>query len=1084
MCDSEDSGSNRAVQSGNTVGPENHVGEFNHVSGGVTVDTFIPNTLSRRPWLSGNAQFDDRLLDVSYPNIALQWTVEITLDTDIVFRLSDKAFYVQNADGVSEYYDARVENAPTINVSVGEWLNPNYQISDLTLQINNRDGFFNPYLSHGEFFKQWSNASVVIKVGFGEQYSNYVTLFEGNVTEKQGISTTRDSISLHVYDKLAKDAVPIPANAFVTSVYPDVNTADAGKPIPLVYGDWTTDVPACGAVTAYCINANEVGATAFEYKISDFELQSIDSIWLHRGNRKEGEPEGPIQINTGAVTRNLLNGSFSMAISSDVFTSEAVLYDNQTCGSGSSFEHIAVKDSSINFITQRIQVGDRVLKRATGQYATVTVVANTALTLTGSGVTFANGDEYVVLTSKYQFLSGDRVSITCNGKPLNILSTLNLLNLNDPITQPWGLSVDSDDTLWISDNSTQKIYHLTASGTLIQEIAYASINSFTTTVRGISVTPSGGFIWVVDSSTSTIYKYDYVNLALVTTLLASAITGLAALAVIFGIAAKANGNIWIVDRFGNDYYEVNPSTSAVVTTFANTAFDAASTAPDTIGYDAVNDELLIADRDSDKLYRVTATTGALVRATPFGNIVSGLLLCRGVSAASDGTLFLVDWDTQIVYNYLDVPSASDNPCYIARDLLQTFGNHTSDEFDLSWNETAAELATYKCRAVIKTSTNVIAYMNTILKQYNVVFHQRFNKFALFRLSFENFSTDGRDVKEKDIKIGTFSPTKELNQYFNTAIANYDQRDFQGKSLKSDTYVSAAGVAFIGKEVSKTLDLSNVYLRTDIDRLMPLYIRLSVPDPEFVNVTFGFRLILTQMQDFLNLTFDGFPNIDTEVKMSGRRFNNIPCMVRSISYNLGTMSVGMKLWSLGDTAFPGYTPPGRTVGGYQDVITLTNLGRLGRVSPIGTITGSGSYTLTLATVSGVNAQTRTGASSGLAWKPGHKVDRVNAATKAIIQTLTIASVSGSVVTFVEALTGSVTNSVANAAGFITSGEILQYSTYSNTTDLQKGSFASFCNPTSDYPATQALEVSAHRTGLHSFSDATAPYLLYPKDYTSI
>lgn len=1081
MCDSEESGSSSTVLTGSTVGELNSVGEFNSVSGGVAVEVFTPNTLSRRPWLSQNARFNDLLLDASYPNIALQWFVEITLDTDIVFRLSDKAFYVQDEDGASRYYDARIENAPTINVSVGEWLNPNYQISDLTLQINNRDGYFNQYLPHGDEFRQWSNASVVVKVGFGEFNYNYMTLFEGQVTEKQGISTTRDSISLHVYDKLAQDAVPIPANTFTTSIYPDVNTADAGKPIPLVYGDWTENVPDSGTVTAYCTNANEANATSFEFKISDFPLQSIDSIWLHRGRRKEGEPEGPIEIDINEVTLNLAEGSFSIDVSDDVFTSETVLYDNQTAGSGSGFEDIAAKDTSINFITQRIQVGDRVLKRKTGDYADITVVANTALTLGSSGVTFADGDEYLVLTSKYQFLPGDRISVTCVGKPLNLVS---VADLPDEVTESFGLSVGADSTYWLCDDTDQKVYNISFDNEIIQEIPYTDIEASITSLSGVSVA-TGGFIWVADPDASTIYKYNYTDLELVTTLATDDITGIGTpLTGLSGITVRSSANVWIVDKATGDFYEVNTLTSAVVTTFSNTAFDALATDILSIGYDATEDQLTVVDRDTNSFYRVSVTDGTLINAIPLTNLHADVDYVTGVCVAADGTIFFVDRTTASIYNYTDSLYALYNPCFIAKDILMTFGDHTYDEFDLSWNETAAELVDYKCRAVIKSPTTAAAYVNSILKQYNVVFHQRFNKFALFRLTYGNFITTGKDVKEKDIKMGTFQPTKELNQYFNSASANYGTRDFQGSSLRSDTYLSAAGVDFNGKEVNKTLELGNVYVRADLDRLMPLFVSLAVPDPEFINVTLGFRHMRVQIQDFLNVTFDGEPNLETGIKMSGRRFDNVPCMVRSISYNLGTMSVGMKLWSLGGTAFPDYTPPGTSVGGYLDPITLTNLGRLGRISPVGVITGSTTDTLTIADVDGDDAETRTGDVSGLAWKVGHKVDLINGSTKAVVETLTIESVSGGVIAFVETFAGAVTNTTVNTAGFITSGHYIQYAAYSDTTETQQDSFASFCNPTADYPATQALEVSEQRAGDHSFSDESLPYLLWPRDFSSV
>ena len=208
------------------------------------------------------------------------------------------------------------------------------------------------------------------------------------------------------------------------------------------------------------------------------------------------------------------------------------------------------------------------------------------------------------------------------------------------------------------------------------------------------------------------------------------------------------------------------------------------------------------------------------------------------------------------------------------------------------------------------------------------------------------------------------------------------------------------------------------------------------------------------------------------------------MIRQISYDLDTMTVKMKLWNLGGTAFPGYTPPGRYIGGYQDRITLSVLGRLGRISPVGTVTAYTSTSLTIDTVGGQNAQTRAGAESGLAWKPGYKISLVDGETKAVLETLTIASVSGSVITVVETIATTVLDTTYNGAGFIDGGHYIEQASYNNTTEPQKQQFAHFSGPTSSYPTTRARELEEQRGGLHSFEDGGIPYILYPDSYQEL
>jgi hypothetical protein len=1051
------------------------------------VGVFTPNTLNRRPWEASDAVFDDELLDASYPTINLNWLAEIYLDTDVVFRVSNRSFYVQDTNGDNRYYDARVDKPPSVSVTVGQWLASSYEVSDMALSLNNRDGFFNPYLPGGDSFRQWAGARIIVKVGFGERYSNYFTLFEGQVTVKQGLTATRDTIEIRAYDKLDLDEVPLPPSSFSADTYPDIGEDGTGKAVPLVYGDWTENVPESGAVSATCVNAGDDEATEYEFKVSDIELKSIASIWLHRGTRNADTPDGPIPFDLAELTIDLEGGKFTVPVGTDVFETEFVLLDSQNAGAGSGLNLITAKDPSVNFIAQRIQVGDRIIQRKTGSLATVSSVTNSNLGLTG-GITFAQDDEYVVLTMKYKFVKGDKISVVCEGKPLEVMSVTRLEDVDPDILEPYGLAIAFDRTYWVCDDATQKVYNINFDNEIVQFVNYADIHASITSLSGVSVS-AGGYIWVVDPVTSTIYRYSYEQGGLGLSFTTDTVTGMPALlANVTGIAAKTDNNIWIVDQATGAFYEIDPFSAVnpfVVTTFDYTAFDAAATDLEDVGYDEQEGQVVAIDRDTLKAYRLNETTGALISEIDLTEVSDAITFPTGISVAQDGTLFFLDAGVLTIYNYNDFADASTNPCFIARDILQKFGGHTYEEFDLSWNQTARQLGDYKARVVLNEKTDAISFINGLLKQYNVVFHLRFGAFALFWITFENFRTTGKLVKEKDIKEDSFRPSKEVDQYFNSATAAYDKRDFTGKTLTSDTYVSPAGVAFAGREVNKKLTLNNVYRRTDLDRLMPLFVRLAVPEPEFVDVTFGFRVLRAQMQDFLTVNFDGNVNIVTGLKESGRRFNDVPCMIRSLKYDLGPMTVQTKLWSLGTTAFPGFTPPGRTVGGDGDTIVLTNLGRVGRISPIGTIvdsTGLDPNQLNLADVGAEDAESRTNADTGLAWTPGYKIALVDGATKETLQVLTIESVSGATVTFEEDI-DSFDLTEFNTAGFIDGGTFLRYADYDSMTTAQRLHFASFAKPASSYPTSRTQELEEQRGGLHNFDDGGLPYVLYPEDFVS-
>jgi hypothetical protein len=111
-------------------------------------------------------------------------------------------------------------------------------------------------------------------------------------------------------------------------------------------------------VNAYCTNANDDSATEFIFKISDIELRSLDSIWLHRGRRKEDVTNGPIKIlMNSAVTVDLSNGEFTISKGIDCLETEINYGENLQAGPRSGSNLITAKDSSMNFIEMKVQGG-------------------------------------------------------------------------------------------------------------------------------------------------------------------------------------------------------------------------------------------------------------------------------------------------------------------------------------------------------------------------------------------------------------------------------------------------------------------------------------------------------------------------------------------------------------------------------------------------------------------------------------------------------------------------------------------------------------------------------------------------------
>lgn len=1219
-------GKNRFFYTGNQVGDLNQVGDFNFVAGGpdgsgisagMTVPVFFPNVLNRRIFERADATFTDALLDATFPYINLQWFAEITLDIDTVFRVSDRSFYVNDIDGVSKYYDARCDKAPSIQVTVGEWLANNYQVSNFSLELNNRDGFFNRYLPQGADFRQWSGAKIVIKVGFSEKYENYLTIFEGSVASKQGLTTTRDTIQIQCYDQLDPDTANVPANAFSADQYPDIARDDSGKMVPLVYGDWSDSVPKWGALPATCINAAEENPSSYSFKVSDLALDSISSVWLHRGDNAADKPAGPLQIESNCVTLELDKGQFSVPTGVPIFNQPYIILDRGKAGPNSTIGLIT-SDGTTNFIEAGIKVGDRIsvsteetatvtheniqfLARRTGgasrngalgngitvqytllamytdptaeldlvvsvvgdaitigvpskmigptlTYGThtasaiveaiknnsdadnlvqcvitgsvpigyppgtlpddvvqtvpsgpftltggadddgngiITSVANFQLEVTGSD-SWHEGDEFTVQTVQFSFLDNDKFSVVAKGKPLALASVTRLSDVSEDITAARAVTILPDSTYWVTDDGSQKLYHLDFSSRVIETIDYATIDPSIAELSGVSL-GTDGFLWVTEPLQSMLYRVDPATGNAQLAIESGTITGISSnLGYISGVGAKADGRLWIVDRDTSTFYHVDPFSSInpfVVNSFDASAYDGSSTEVTDVAYDESTLEVIAVDRTRSKLYRLDESDGSLISSFDLTDIDPDLTYPSGVASAPDGTVFVLDGISNVIYNWNEASDADTNPCFIARDLLQKFNGRTFADFDISWNQTARQLNGYKARAFISTKTALVTYVNRLLTQFNVTFYLRFQKFALFWIEFNNFRTNGKLVTEKDIQLDQFKPSKETNQYFNSMTATYGKDEFTGKSLTSDTYISPAGISFAGDEYNKKFDMPNIYRRDELDQLIPLFVKLSVPEPEFVDITLAFRVIRNQIHDFFNVEFDQDLNRRTFQLEGGKRFHNVPCMIRSIRYNLDSMTLQMKLWSLGTTEFDGYTPPGRTVGGQHDPIVLTSIGRLGRFSAAAPITAIGSDTLTLAPIDGQTAEDLSTAEAGAAFVAGYKYALVDATTQETLQTLTVSSVSGNVVTFEESIDPSATLTVLDGAGFPESGHYLEQAQYPEVTEGQRSLFASFSKPTSAYPTSKTSELEEQRGGLHSFADGGLPYVLYPQGFTS-
>lgn len=1081
----------RWFYTGNQVGDLNHTGDFNFVAGGppgsgisagVLAKLFFADPANRAQWENDQAVFNQELLDASFPFIELNFVVDIILKND-VFRVSNKNIYVKDKDGLPRFYEARIPKAPSISITQGEWLSPNFEIGDLSFNLNNRDGYFNPWLPHGEKYEQWLGAEVKVYVGYGEEFSNYFNIYTGFVTPKKGVESTDQELRIRCYDVFDQDEIPIPALSFNEDTFPELDPSFVGAPIPLIYGDWTVEVESWGEIPGIITNALASNPSFYEVKVAENSLQSIDEVYLHRGDRAAGESNGPIRFDDAQIQKDLENGRVVVPASGQVLVELYELFKKERAGSGSGLNTITADNPSTNFLTGGVKPGDIVTKLSTFQKGTVLSVANALITISG-GITFAEGDDFAIQTNQYTFLNGDKISVKCKGKNVKVISTNRIADAGIANAQPTGLTLSLSGSYIFADNSTQKIYEISFKNEVLREWNYADIDLTLSNITGLSLAFDQS-LWILDGS-SRIRRWLIDDEQLGLSFTTADVFGLGALLTQpRGLTIDAGNIITLVDNASGQFYRIDPFTPLTPTLlgqFNRSAFDATATDITDLSADVNLNHIVVIDRVNHKFYRIDPMVGTLIASSDFDYytaITDQATYMSGVSVSQDGTVFFVDQATRTVYNYNEAVDANDNPGWIARDIIQKYAGKVSNDFDLVFNQTCREdMSQFKTRAYINESSSIVTYCTKLLQQFNTSLYVRFQKYALFFISFENFRIDGDIIREGDIKMGSFNPSKEYSQYFNTANADMNYRPFSNENDKSDTYASAAGITSAGKEITRKLSMKNVYRREDIDVLMPLFVRLSVPEPEFVSLTLGFRFLFTQINDFFMINFDDVYRCIEGYKPGGRRFNNIPAFVRKIEFDLSDMSLKMKLWSLGTTGFNGFTPVGNPPGGQFDPVILTNLGTPGYVSPTGIITASGLDNVTIEDVNGANAELRDAAIVGKAWPIGAVVDLVDASDHSVVATTVIEDVQGDVITFADNLPIVPTPTVKNVAGFAVSGHYLRYSDFDQITVGQQRYFGSFTKPVDLYPITATSETEEQRAGTHNFDNDRIPYILHP------
>lgn len=245
-------------------------------------------TSDRFPYL-GATTLDQAFLDDSFDNLTNQLELIVDIDTPTgTIHLSDRNKYV---DGT--FYEARLK-FPIIQRTVGEFLSGTLQFSQLTLEINNADEKYNPILPSGASYDGWVGREIVVKLGLRDVGSTYTQIFRGRVTEQGGFRRSVKSFTLTARNDFERVNISFPSTVFKTTSFPNIELAYENVIVPVIYGDWTTEIQeGAASIPAIPINGNNVNvngdtgnSVVVQLIISDNANTLFDSsnVYLLRGD--------------------------------------------------------------------------------------------------------------------------------------------------------------------------------------------------------------------------------------------------------------------------------------------------------------------------------------------------------------------------------------------------------------------------------------------------------------------------------------------------------------------------------------------------------------------------------------------------------------------------------------------------------------------------------------------------------------------------------------------------------------------------------------------------------------------------------
>jgi hypothetical protein len=219
------------------------------------------------------------------------YLAEVYLD-GTTLRYADEDLSIRLWPTAGAFYEGRLPQSAVLVRDLGSFLEPKEVVSTYNMVIDNADSQVSPLLST----YTWANRPVRVYIGEGRDKANYSEIYRGNVAFPNGITRDQKSVQVTVVDSRLRYRKYIPpmetrfydstADSRPGTPYPKIELRNKAKPIPIVFGNWSSAAGSGASIPCICIDTNVTAAPytpaseVKKFKIAGHRIKSIDKfLW-------------------------------------------------------------------------------------------------------------------------------------------------------------------------------------------------------------------------------------------------------------------------------------------------------------------------------------------------------------------------------------------------------------------------------------------------------------------------------------------------------------------------------------------------------------------------------------------------------------------------------------------------------------------------------------------------------------------------------------------------------------------------------------------------------------------------------------